>query len=169
MLSWTLFCRRPDRTEIHAAGKEILTDLQQEEADAHTHCSSAKRSRMNGFIFENHVWISQYAIAISLPVMLGGVLIQTSDGRFRAALVALVAYLAIVTLGMSDDIKNLSLIGVAHALIAFAIAGFAVRHLKVRSSCLIFAPCFFIGMVVLFNLANEGMGLELMGRWNDST
>lgn len=123
---------------------------------------------MNDFVFEHYVSVAQLTIALVLPLMLGAVLVTRKTGRLRAAAVALIAYLAIVALGMSGNIKHLSLIGVAHGLIAFAIAALAARHLEVRAGSLLFVPCFFIVVVVVFNLANEGMGLELMGRWNDS-
>ena len=126
---------------------------------------------MNDFVFEHYVSVAQLTIALVLPLMLGAVLVTRKTGRLRAAAVALIAYLAIVALGMSGNIKHLSLIGVAHGLIAFAIAALAARHLEVRevrAGSLLFGPCFFIVVVVVFNLANEGMGLELMGRWNDS-
>jgi len=44
----------------------------------------------------------------------------------------------------------------------------AARQLKVRAAWLLLVPCLFILVVVLFNLANEDVGLELMGRWNRS-
>jgi len=123
---------------------------------------------MNDFIFEHYVSVAPLTIAIALPLMLGAVLFTRKTGRLKAVAVALVAYLAIVALGMSDSIKHLSLIGVAHGLIAFAIAALAARHLDVRAGWLLFVPCFFIAIVVIFNIANQGMGLELMGRWIDS-
>lgn len=122
---------------------------------------------MNDLVFEHYVLVAQSTIAIVLPLMLGAVLFTRKTGRLRAAAVALLAYLVIVALGMSDNIKHLSLIGVVHGLVAFAIAALAARHLEVRAGKLLFVPCFFIVVVVLFNLANESMGLELMGRWND--
>ncbi|MEX2498957.1 MAG: hypothetical protein WD397_08810 [Wenzhouxiangellaceae bacterium] len=123
---------------------------------------------MNDFIFEHYVGVAQLTIVTVLPLMLGAVLMTRKTGKLQAAAVALVVYLAIVALGMSDNIKHLSLIGVSHGLIAFAIAALAARHLNVRAGWLLFVPCFFIVVVVLFNLVNEDMGLELMGRWTDS-
>ncbi len=121
---------------------------------------------MNHFIFEHYVNVAQIAIVGALPVMLVAILVKKKAGRLRAAAVALLAYVAIVSLGMSGDIKNLSLVGIAHALIAFFVAGLAVRHLAVRAGWLLWLPCFFIVIVLLFNMANENVGLELMGRWN---
>jgi len=120
---------------------------------------------MNDFIFEHYVSVAWPAIAIVLPLMLVAVLFTRRTGRLKAVAVALVTYLAIVVLGMSSDIKHLSLIGVAHALIAFGIAALAVEYLKVWAGWLLFVPCFFIAIVVIFNIVNQGMGLELMGRW----
>jgi hypothetical protein len=77
-----------------------------------------------------------------------------------------VAYIAVVALGMSSDIKHPSPVGIAHALIAFAIAALVVRRLRVRAGWLLLVSCFFILVVVVFNLANDDFGLELMGRWN---
>lgn len=121
---------------------------------------------MSEFLFEHYVIASQIAIAGVLPVMLVAIAITRKTARLQAAAVAFIAYLAIVALGMSSDIKHLTLIGVVHALIAFAIAAFAARYLKVGAGWLLMVPCFFILVVVLFNLANEDIGLELMGRWN---
>lgn len=123
---------------------------------------------MNDFIFEHYVAVAQITIACTLPLMLVAVLVTSKTGKIQSAGVALLAYLAIVALGMSGNIKHLSLIGVGHALIAFAIAALAARHLGVRAARLLLVPCFFILVVVLFNAANEGVGLELMGRWNNS-
>ena len=121
---------------------------------------------MSSFVFEHYVGVAQITIAVALPLMLVAVLITRKTGRLRAAAVALVAYIATVALGMSSDIKHLTPIGIAHALIAFAIAAMAARHLQVRAGWLLLIPCFFIFVVVVFNLLNEGIGLELMGRWN---
>lgn len=121
---------------------------------------------MSSVVFDHYVPVAQITIAGALPLMLVAVLITRKTGRLGAAALALVAYLAIVALGMSSDIKHLSPIGIAHALIAFAIAVFVARQLKVRAGWLLLVPCLFILVVVLFNLANEDIGLELMGRWN---
>ncbi|MBL37623.1 MAG: hypothetical protein CMP07_04365 [Xanthomonadales bacterium] len=123
---------------------------------------------MSDFIFEHYVGVAQITIAGVLPLMLVAVLLTRKSGKLQAAAVALLAYIAIVALGMSGNVKHLGLIGVGHALIAFAIALLAARHLDVRAGWLLLAPCFFIAVVVLFNVANEDMGLELMGRWNKS-
>jgi len=120
---------------------------------------------MNDFIFEHYVSVAQLTIASVLPMMLVAVLVTRKSGKLQAAGLALIAYLAIVALGMSGNIKHLSLIGFAHALIAFAIAGLAARPLHLRAGWLLFAPCFFIAVALVFNIANEDMGLELMGRW----
>lgn len=121
---------------------------------------------MSAFIFEYYMGVAQITIAGVLPLMLVAVLLTTKGRRLRATSLALVAYLAIVALGMSSDIKHLSPIGIAHALIAFVIAILAARELGVRAGWLLMVPCFFILVVVLFNMANENVGLELMGRWN---
>lgn len=120
---------------------------------------------MSDFTFEHYVGVAQITIAGVLPLMLVAVLVTRKTGKIHAAAVALLAYIAIVALGMSDNIKHLSLIGIAHALIAFAIAALAARHLDVRAGWLLIVPCFFIVVVVLFNVVNEDIGLELMGRW----
>jgi hypothetical protein len=104
---------------------------------------------MSGFVFDHYVPVAQITIASILPLML-------------------VAYIAVVALGMSSDIKHLSPIGIAHALIAFAIAVLAARRLSVRAGWLLLVPCLLMLVVVLFNLANDDVGLELMGRWNRS-
>ena len=121
---------------------------------------------MSEFIYEHYIGVAQITMVGALLLMLGAVLITKKTGKLRAASVALVVYVAIVALGMSDNIKHLSLIGIAHALIACAIALLAVRHLRVRAGWLLLIPCFFIVIVVFFNAANESVGLELMGRWN---
>ena len=121
---------------------------------------------MSDFIFEHYVGAAQITIAGVLPLMVLAVLVTRKTAKLQAAAVALLAYLAIVALGMSGNIKHLGLIGVGHALIAFAIALLAARHLDVRAGWLLLVPCFFIVVVVLFNIANEDIGLELTGRWN---
>lgn len=123
---------------------------------------------MNDLIFEHYVGVAQITIASVPPLMLVAVLVTRKTGRLQAAALALVAYLAIVALGMSVNIKHLNLIGIGHALIAFAIAALVARHLGVRAGWLLVVPCLFIVVVVLFNIANEDIGLELMGRWNKS-
>ncbi|QKK03053.1 MAG: hypothetical protein HND55_10615 [Pseudomonadota bacterium] len=123
---------------------------------------------MIDFIFEHYVGVAQVTIASVLPLMLVAILVTRKTGRLQAAGLALVAYLAIVALGMSGNIKHLNLVGVVHALIAFAIAALVARHLDVRAAWLLAVPCVFIVVVVLFNMANEDLGLELMGRWNSS-
>lgn len=123
---------------------------------------------MSDFIFEHYVGVAQITIAGVLPLMLVAVLLTRKTGKLRAVGVGLLAYLVIVVLGMSGNIKHLSLIGVGHALIAIAIAALAARHLNVRAGWLLVVPCFFIVVVVLFNVANDDIGLELMGRWNNS-
>jgi len=121
---------------------------------------------ISDLIFEHYASVAQLAIAIALPLMLVAILVTRKTGKLRAAALALIAYVAVVALGMSSEIKHLSLIGFAHALIAFAIAVCAARHLNVRAAWVLLVPCFFIAVVVLFNIANQNMGLELMGRWN---
>jgi len=121
---------------------------------------------MSEFIFEHYVGVAQITIVGVLPLMLCAILLTRTAGRLKAAAIALLAYLAIIALGMSGDIKHLSPIGLAHALIAFFIASMAARYLEVRAARLLWVPCVFIAVVILFNIANEGFGLELMGRWN---
>jgi len=123
---------------------------------------------MNDFVFEHYVEVAKITIVGVLPLILIAVLVTRKGGRLQGAALALVAYVAIVALGMSGNIKNLSLIGIAHALIAFAIAALAARKLSVGAGWLLLVPCFFILVVVIFNLLNEGIGLELMGRWSKS-
>lgn len=123
---------------------------------------------VNDFIFEHYASVAQLTIAVVLPLMLGAVLFTRKTGRLKAVAVALLAYLAIVALGMSGNIKHLSLIGVAHGLIAFAIGALAVKYLRVKAGWMLFVPCFFIVIVIIFNISNQGIGLELMGRWTDS-
>ncbi|MEX0914309.1 MAG: hypothetical protein WDZ60_00305, partial [Wenzhouxiangellaceae bacterium] len=62
---------------------------------------------MNDFIFEHYVGVAQLTIVTVLPLMLGAVLMTRKTGKLQAAAVALVVYLAIVALGMSDNIKHL--------------------------------------------------------------
>ena len=126
----------------------------------------ARIDGVSDLIFEHYVPVAQIAIIGALPLMLLAVLITRTDGRLKAAGLALVAYVAIVALGMSSDIKHLTPIGVGHALIAFTIAALAARRLRMRAGWLLIVPCFFILVVVFFNIANTGIGLELMGRWN---
>ena len=123
---------------------------------------------MSDFVFDHYVGVAQITIACVLPLTLVAVVLTRKTGKLQATALALVAYLAIVALGMSSDIRHLSPIGIAHALIAFAIAVLVARQLKVHAGWLLLVPCLFILVVVLFNLANEDIGLELMGRWNRS-
>ncbi|MGK7295488.1 MAG: hypothetical protein ACNS61_06610 [Candidatus Wenzhouxiangella sp. M2_3B_020] len=123
---------------------------------------------MSSFVFEHYIGVSQIAIAVALPLTLVTALVAGKGGRLKAVAVAFTAYLAIVALGMSSDIKHLSLIGAAHAAIAFVIAGATARHLGLRAAWPLLVPCLFIAVVMIFNVAHDGMGLELMGRWNQS-
>lgn len=116
--------------------------------------------------------IFEYYFQISSPIILGGLvliglgmLIWPANSRWKDSCLAVLIYIAIVALGMSGNIKHLSPVGFVHATTAFCIAWLAIRYYKNRISYLFIIPCFFIAVVIMFNISSEDRGLELMGRW----
>lgn len=124
---------------------------------------------MKDLIFEHYFHISTPVILTGWLLVAFGMLVWPSGNRWKDALLAVVIYIAIVALGMSGNIKHLSPIGIAHALIAFWIAWLAIRHYQNRTAYLFLVPCCFILIVIGFNLVAESRGLELMGRWSKSS
>jgi NAD/NADP transhydrogenase beta subunit len=92
-------------------------------------------------------------------------LFTVKEGKIIQSVKAVLVFLALVALGMSDNIKHLNLIGVAHALIAMIMTFFAIEHFRTKVAYLLWVPCLLIAIVVVFNLFNSGIGLELLGRW----
>lgn len=122
---------------------------------------------MREFIFQHYVLFAQLAISLSLLLVLIGVGFNAKKDKIKRVTITFLSYLGIVSLGMSSDIKHLSYIGIAHGLIALTLAYSSVRYLALKSAYLLYVPCLFILLVVLFNLFNQNSGLELMGRWID--
>ena len=120
---------------------------------------------MSDFIFDHYFPIAQGTIAAGFAVLVVGMLITTRTSRLKRGALAACIYVALVGLGMSEDIKHLSPLGLLHAATALAIAGVAVGHFKQRIALLLYVPCVLMGIVILFNLVQQGRGLELMGRW----
>ena len=120
---------------------------------------------MQDWIFEYFFHVSSLTILAGMLFLVLGMLLWPASNRWKDAGLALVIYIAIVALGMSSNIKHISPVGMAHALIACAIAWLAIRHYGNRVSYLFLVPCFFMVVVIVFNLSSEGRGLELMGRW----
>lgn len=120
---------------------------------------------MKDFIFDYYFQVSSSLILSGLVLIGLGMLIWPAGSRWKDSLFAVLIYIAIVALGMSGNIKHLSPVGVIHAITAFCIAWFGIRYYGNRVPYLLLVPCFFIFVVILFNISSEGRGLELMGRW----
>jgi len=120
---------------------------------------------MNDLLFEHYVSIAGFVVPGGLALLILGMLIYPAERRVIGCLSSMAIYVAVVALGMSEDIKHLSLIGFAHAATAFVMVILAVRLYKNRASWLLAIPCLLILVVLVFNIANEQRGLELMGRW----
>ncbi len=120
---------------------------------------------MSDFIFNNYIWFSWSVISVSFIALILGMLFTVKEGKIIQSVKALLVFLALVALGMSDNIKHLNLIGVAHALIAIVITFFAIKHFRTQVAYLLWVPCLLIVIVVVFNLLNSCIGLELLGRW----
>jgi len=123
---------------------------------------------MNDLLFEHYVSIANVVVPGGLALLIVGMLVFPAKRRVIDCLSSVGIYAAVVALGMSEDIKHVSLIGFAHAATAFAIVILAIRSYKTRASWLLAIPCLLILIVLIFNIANEQRGLELMGRWNKS-
>ena len=121
---------------------------------------------MNELLFNHYVSVAAVAVPGGLALLIVWMLVSPAKRRVIDCLSSIVIYLALVALGMSEDIKHLNAIGVAHAATAFGIAILAIRSYRNRASWLLAIPCLLILVVLVFNAANEGRGLELMGRWN---
>ncbi|MEM9304282.1 MAG: hypothetical protein AAGE01_19375 [Pseudomonadota bacterium] len=120
---------------------------------------------MRELVFDHYVPIAQIGIGVGFLALLLGLLVFGGAGRLRRFAVGAAGYTAVVGLGMSEDIKFLSPLGLLHALTALAIAIVLARYLRTRVAWLLFLPCAFIGFVVLHNLGADQSGLELLGRW----
>jgi len=120
---------------------------------------------MKDLIFEYYFLVSTSFIMSGLFLLVLGMLVWPVGSRWKDSLLAVLVYISVVALGMSGDIKHLNPVGFVHALTAVFIACLAIRYYKNRVAYLFLVPCFFAGVVILFNLFSEGRGLELMGRW----
>jgi len=120
---------------------------------------------MNDLLFKHYVSIASIVVPGGLALLVTGMLVFPAKRRVIDCLSSMAIYVAIVALGMSEDIKHPSLIGYIHAATAFAIVILAIRSYKNRASWLLATPCLLILVVLAFNMVNEQRGLELMGRW----
>jgi uncharacterized membrane protein YadS len=120
---------------------------------------------MSEFIFNNYIWFSWSVISVSFVALIPGMLYTVKEEKIRQTLKAVLVFIALTALGMSDNIKHLNLIGFAHFLIAVAITFFATKYFRTRVARLLWVPCLLILIVVIFNLLHSGIGLELFGRW----
>jgi NAD/NADP transhydrogenase beta subunit len=120
---------------------------------------------MSDFIFNNYIWFSWSIISVSFAALILGMLFTVKERKIQQTVKAVLVFLALMALGMSDNIKHLNLIGFAHALIAIVITFFAIKHFRTQVAHLLWVPCLLIAIVVIFNLLNSGIGLELLGRW----
>jgi len=123
---------------------------------------------MKNLIFEYYFPISSSFILGGLVFVGLGMLIWPASNRFKDSLFSIGIYLSLVALGMSEDIKHLSFIGLIHAATAIIIAALAIKHYQNRVSYILLVPCLFMGIVIIFNIFSEGRGLELMGRWTST-
>jgi len=120
---------------------------------------------MNDLFFEHYVSVASLVVSGGLALLIVGMLAFPAKRRVTDCFSSMAIYVAIVALGMSEDIKHLSLIGYIHAATAFVIVILAIRSYKNRASWLLAIPCLLILVVLVFNMANGQRGLELMGRW----
>jgi len=123
---------------------------------------------MNDLLFEHYISIASIVVPGGLALLIVGMLAVSAKRRVIDCLSSMAIYVAIVALGMSEDIKHLSVIGYVHAATAFVIVILAIRQYKTRASWPLVIPCLLILVVLVFNMANEQRGLELMGRWIDA-
>jgi len=123
---------------------------------------------MNDLLFEHYVPVAFAVVPGGLALLIAGMLVFPAKRRVIDGLTSTAIYVAVVALGMSEDIKHPSIIGYAHAATAFAIVALAIRSYKNRASWLLAIPCLLILIVLAFNTANEQRGLELMGRWTQN-
>lgn len=120
---------------------------------------------MNDLLFEHYVPIAITVVPAGLVLLTVGMLVFPAKRRVIDCLSSMLIYMVVVALGMSANIKFLSVIGYAHAATAFFIVILAIRSYKNRASWLLIIPCLLIFIVLIFNTVNEQRGLELMGRW----
>ena len=120
---------------------------------------------MSDLVFEHYVPIARVVLAVGLLLLVVGMLVYSSKRRVIDCLLSSVVYLIVVALGMSANIKHLSVIGFVHAATAIGIVVIAIHTYKNRASWLLAIPIFLILVVLVFNLFNDQRGLELMGRW----
>jgi len=120
---------------------------------------------MSDLLFKHYVSVANAVVLGGLALLIVGMLVFPAKRRVIDCLSSMVIYVAVVALGMSADIKHLNLIGYAHAATAFAIVILAIRSYRTRASWLLAVPCLLILVVLVFNMAHEQRGLELMGRW----
>ena len=123
---------------------------------------------MNDLIFEHYVPVANAVVTGGLVLLIVGMLVFPAKRRVIDCLSSVAIYVAVVALGMSEDIKHPSVIGCAHAATAFTIVILAIRSYRNRASWLLAIPCVLIVVVLVFNMANEQRGLELMGRWTQA-
>lgn len=123
---------------------------------------------MNDLVFEHYVPIARVALVTGLLFLIVGMLVYPAKRRVIDCLSSSVLYVIVVALGMSANIKHLSVIGIAHAATAIGIVIIAIYTYKNRASWLLAIPIFLILVVLVFNLVNDQRGLELMGRWTSS-
>lgn len=120
---------------------------------------------MSEFIFNNYIWFSWSMISVSFVALIAGMLYTVKERKIKQTVKAILVFIALTALGMSENLKHLDLIGFAHFLIAVTITFFATKYFRTRVAHLLWVPCLLIIIVVIFNLFHSGIGLELLGRW----
>jgi len=104
-------------------------------------------------------------ISVSFVALIAGMLYTVKERKIKQTVKAILVFIALTALGMSENLKHLDLIGFAHFLIAVTITFFATKYFRTRVAHLLWVPCLLIIIVVIFNLFHSGIGLELLGRW----
>ena len=115
--------------------------------------------------FEYYFTFSVVTSGFAFVLMVVGLLIHQKQQKLKTTLAMILAFMAIVALGMSNDIKHVNFIGCIHAIIAFCIAIRFATSSKSVFAKLLYVPCGLIVIVLLFNILHVGRGLELFGRW----
>ncbi len=120
---------------------------------------------ISDFIFKYYFVVSVATSGFAFVLMALGLLIHQKQQKLKTTLTMILAFMAIVALGMSNDIKHVNFVGCIHATIAFCIAIRFATSSKSAFAKLLYVPCGLIVIVLLFNMLHVGRGLELFGRW----
>jgi hypothetical protein len=120
---------------------------------------------MSEFVFNNYIWFSCSVISVSFITLVLGIAFTNNESRLKKSVKSGLVFISLIVLGMSSDIKNINYIGILHSVIAFTIAFYAVKSFGNKVAYCFWVPCLLMLVVIIFNYFNNGVGLELFGRW----